>query len=118
MTQTNGIDLDEEGIYRLAAAVMMAPGSAKRRRLPKKAHYAQLAWLKGPCGAFWMGVMGLIPDQVASRYAITYGVRGGPALECVTGACKRHRMHGLAGIVKKRRPSRANRASRASKKES
>jgi hypothetical protein len=81
------VDLDQEAIYRLAAAVMMAPGSAKRRRLPRYNHYKQLAWLKGPCGKFWMGVMGLIPDQVTSRYAITYGVNSGPARECVTGAC-------------------------------
>jgi hypothetical protein len=91
MTQTKTrlpvrrVDLDQEGIYRLAAAVMMAPGSAKRRRLSLPVHYKQLAWLKGPCGKFWMNAMALISEDVTSRYASAYGVASGPAAYCTNG---------------------------------
>ena len=84
------VDLDQEAIYRLAAAVMMAPGGAersnsKRRRLSMDNHHRQLAWLKGPCGKFWMNAMALISEDVTSRYASAYGVASGPAAYCTNG---------------------------------
>lgn len=89
MIRTNWNTLNDDGAYRLAAAVMAPPGITHGAVLDKKSHLTQLAWLKGSCGEFWMAIMALIPDQVTSRYAAVYGVESGPARDCVTGACKR-----------------------------
>jgi hypothetical protein len=89
MTRTSGMDLDDEGIYRLAAAVMIPPGYKRGLVLDDQSHRNQLAWLKGLCGEFWMAVMALIPADVTSRYGAMYEVESGPARDCVTGECRK-----------------------------
>jgi hypothetical protein len=79
------MELNDEGMYRLAAAVMGIDGDKLARHHGDEMHRHQLAWLKGPCGVFWMNAMALISEDITSRYASAYGVASGPATWCTNG---------------------------------